>query len=190
MKKHNTREQWLKAAVEILRPWYKVHEKLPKIIEPIVSWPKGSNVAIGQYFPKKWTVGEKVNYIAISPVLNDPLKVLDVLVHEMVHALDVTKNHGPEFKKVALALGLEGPMRATSASDELVEKLKPIAKKLGDYPHTQMVNLKEEKKSSKKTCVRYRSPADPKYSVWVSVKQAELVGPPICPISKKLMEEV
>ena len=42
--------------------------------------------------------------------------------------------HGREFKKIALSLGLKGPMRSAGAGPELKAKLKELLPLLGAYP--------------------------------------------------------
>ncbi len=57
-----------------------------------------------------------MNQIFISPALSDSVAVLDTLMHELIHAVDDCENkHGPVFKKMALKLGLKGPMRSAGA---------------------------------------------------------------------------
>ena len=56
------------------------------------------------------------NQIFVSPALLDPVLVLDTLAHELVHAVDDCEHkHGKEFKKIALSLGMIGPMRSAGA---------------------------------------------------------------------------
>lgn len=187
---HPTREAWLKAAVELLSPKVLQHGDLPKQLQILVSWPKGfgKNV-IGQHFPEAWTQNIS-NYITISPTLLDVDIVLATLLHELIHALNVDKAHGPLFKKVALAVGLEGKMRATVAGAALKKELAVMAKQLGAYPHVRMVDLKKPKGTATKNMVRFVSPVNPKYACWVTPVQFELHGAPICPECKKPMKEV
>ncbi len=80
-----------------------------------------------------------MNQIFISPALSDSVAVLDTLMHELIHAVDDCENkHGPVFKKMALKLGLKGPMRSAGAGPELKVRLKELAKSLGPYPHSKL----------------------------------------------------
>ncbi len=80
-----------------------------------------------------------MNQIFISPALSDRVQVLDTLLHELVHAVDDCQNkHGPVFKKMALKLGMKGPMRSAGAGPELKAKLKQLAEDLGPYPHPRL----------------------------------------------------
>jgi hypothetical protein len=65
--------------------------------------------------------------------------VLATLVHEVVHAVDRNENgHGAPFKKIATKVGLVGKMTATTAGEELEQKIEGWVKKLGDYPHAKL----------------------------------------------------
>ncbi len=184
---HIARELWLQAAVTKLRPRYAAHGKLPATIHAIVSWPRGSKTAIGQFFGTTWVTNKKDTYIAVSPAVKEPVEVLAILVHELIHALGIN-GHGADFKKPAQALGLEGKMRATVAGADLIKDLTQVAKLLGPYPHVAMHDAKAPKKKAKtKNSIRCVSPADEKYACWLSPKQFEAHGAPKCPISGKPM---
>ena len=80
-----------------------------------------------------------VNEIFISPVLEDTSRVLDVLIHELIHAVDdCVHGHKGLFKQIALAVGLEGKMTSTVAGEELQKKLKAIIDVVGEYPHSEL----------------------------------------------------
>jgi hypothetical protein len=76
--------------------------------------------------------------VFISPVLDQVAGVQGVLVtlrHELVHAAG-RRGHGREFKALALALGLSGPMTATIAGPELLDFINwTLLRQLGPYPH-------------------------------------------------------
>ncbi len=187
--KHTTRESWLQAAVAEMAKEVETAagSKLPKGLQVLVSWPYRSKTAGGQYFPPSFAKDKKTTYLIVSPSLEED-RVLDVLMHEMVHAvLPDVDGHGGLFKKTGQALGLEGNMRSSRPGKELQVRLTALAKHLGPYPHQQMVEKHSPKKSNAKTIVRLVSPADPSYSCWLSPKQFAEHGAPVCPISGKPM---
>lgn len=187
--KHSTRESWLKAAFLLLAPRFAKHGKLPKKIQVQVSWPKSSSSkVIGECFPVEWSADKSTCNISISPVLDskDPARILDVMLHEMVHAIG-KHGHGPDFKKVATSLGLTGHMKATTATEPLTKELKALAKKLGPYPHVQMKNLKEKKKVATGGPVTLVSPVEEGLTIYISPNRLEEFGAPLCPISNKPM---
>jgi len=103
------------------------------------------------------------------------------LVHELVHAVDDCQHkHGKEFKKIALSLGMKGPMRSAEAGPELKKRLEEMALKLGPYPHGK---LKQSlKKTVRKARARARCP-ECNYEVPM-YKRFLSYGPPLCPAHK------
>jgi hypothetical protein len=82
---------------------------------------------------------DSVNQIFISPALSDTVDLLNTLLNELVHAVDDCENkHGPVFKKMALKLGMKGPMRSAGAGPALRTKLEDIAASLGLYSHSKL----------------------------------------------------
>ena len=123
-------EIWVGEAI-----WIPIHLKVEVRVEGLVeSWPVNDH-----HFPNQ----------------DDSLRVLDVLVHELIHAIDDCQSgHGAPFRRIALAVGLTGKMTATVASPELEEKLKVILEKLGEYPHAkiQAVKKKQSTRMIKHVC--------------------------------------
>ena len=81
---------------------------------------------------------DNVAQIFIVPTFSDSLRVLDVLAHELIHAIKPDAGHGKDFKKIALKIGLQGPMRSTNAGPTLTICLKSIIKRIGKYPHSDL----------------------------------------------------
>ena len=112
-----TREQWLQNAVDMVEPIFKNKGyKIPKI-QVSCGFPSTGNKTkhIGLCWGRSST-SDGVNQLFISPILDEPVQVLDTLIHELVHAIDdCIHHHGPEFKKIATDVGLQGPMREASA---------------------------------------------------------------------------
>jgi len=159
------REEWLtqaaaRLATEVLEPngFTGLHrdEGEPAgwdMVRVITSWPSKSALAskgraIGQCWPPEASEGGFTE-IFISPVLSDPVQVLDVLVHEMVHgALGTKHKHNATFAAAVRAVGLVGKPTATSHADPegeaephqhaLTIKLEQIASELGEYPHRKL----------------------------------------------------
>ena len=185
---YSLREAWLLAGVELLRPLFASKRHILPICQVSVGFASTGNRAghIGQC----WSTGSsdgKVNQIFISPALVDAVAVLDTLVHELVHAVDDCQHkHGKEFKKIALSLGLKGPMRSAGAGADLLPKLQALAQQLGPYPHAQL------HVPSKRLVIRNRPRAQCKtcgYQVPM-LKKFLAFGPPICPQDKVEMEAI
>lgn len=149
---HNSRESWLLAAAEEFRPWFKDHgHDYPEKLR--VSCGMAGGRIGGKRIGECWTdecSADKAREIFISPVLDEPTRVLDVLLHEIVHAvLPFEVKHGPQFAKLAMSLGLTGKMTATVATPELHEKLVAIVNELGPYPHAALCPTLKEKQTTR-----------------------------------------
>ena len=189
MSKHLTREGWLLAAVESLRPLFKQHgHAVPTDIQVSCGFASTGlrSHHIGQCWSRK-SSGNGTNQIFISPVLHDAVEVLDTLTHELVHAVDDCQHkHGKEFKKIALSLGMKGPMRSADAGPELRQKLQALARTLGPYPHGPL------KVSHRKVSHPPRPSAkcpDCGYQVPM-YKKFLAYGPPLCPKHKTEMTPI
>lgn len=152
-----TREAWLHAAIDALRPRFaEVGLPLPAKVHVSVGFGYGakreSAVVLGQCWARRASE-DGVNHIFISPELDDTARVLDVLMHELIHAADdCAHGHRGAFAEAATRLGLEGPMTATTASVTLAAEMITLADSLGDYPHGRLAASK----------VPARTPVDPK----------------------------
>lgn len=190
---HETREQWLVAAVELIRErvFTAKHHKLPTI-RVSVGWPRRAREAtIGQCFVSKVSA-DKSSQIFISPKLGNVVAsqgVLATLVHEMVHAIDDCENgHKARFKAIATEVGLEGKMTATHAGDQLIETLKEIAKDLGTYPHST-INIEDQPKVQKTYMLKVVSPHEPDYKLRMTQKMIDEYGLPKDPWGNEMEVE-
>jgi hypothetical protein len=105
-----------------------------------VGWPKHSRggKAVAQCFTREASTDGR-NEIFVTPEIDDPVRVMDAVAHELIHAVDdCASGHRNFFAAVARAIGLEGPLTATEAGPELAGKLSEIAGLLGGFPHHRM----------------------------------------------------
>ena len=143
--KYATREEWLNAAKGLLHGLFNQHgATIPDNIRISCGFPFGrrgitSLNAIGQAWPASLSTGNVIE-LFISPVLDDAMRVLDVLAHECVHAaVGNNKGHGPVFKHLAVAIGLTGQMTATVAGPAFKAWATEALDKLGPYPHHKLI---------------------------------------------------
>jgi len=140
---HSTREQWLNAAVEEVRPFFAAYgHTLPQAIRVTCGFPSSAkrSGAIGECWSDKASKDGAVE-IMISPVLDAPSRVFDVLVHELCHSAPSCMNHGATFAKIATAMLLipaASSWKATVASPAFDARYAKIIASLGLYPHAQL----------------------------------------------------
>jgi len=138
----DTREGWLKQAGLILRNQLVKGQaglELPNY-HVSVGFPRGSRGrqrAIGQCWSGAAAKDGHAN-IFVCPTQGDAVRVLDILLHELLHAATPGAGHKGAFVKAAKAVGLLKPWTATTAGEVLREQLVRIAAQLGPYPHGAM----------------------------------------------------
>jgi hypothetical protein len=184
-----TRELWLQNAVDLVSPIFKNKGYTIPKVQVSCGFPSTGNKSkhVGQCWGKSST-NDGTNQLFISPVLDESVQVLDTLVHELVHAVDdCLHHHGPEFKKIATDVGLQGLMREASAGPWLLEQLTSISRQLGKYPHSK-INLSHS--SSKKTGPRPRAKCKKCGYEVTPLKKWLHMGPPLCPKHTTEMEPI
>lgn len=177
------REAWLTELVLRLSPLLEQQgKKMPKF-RVSCGWPstraKARNGArIGEcWMPEASADG--TNEIFITPVLGDPVRIADVVLHEMAHAaLPPGVGHKAPFAKLAKTLGLEGKPTSTEAGDKLKIKLKEITDELGEYPHAAIDISGRPKQPTRLLKV---SCPECGYVIRVTLKWIDEAGYPICP---------
>jgi hypothetical protein len=192
--KFSTREEWLVAAVAKLTPLFEAIGETVPAVRVSVGWPGGrgsKNAVIGQCWATSAS-SDKVAQLFISPVLDDAVRVLDVLTHELVHAVDDCQSgHKGRFTKVAKALGLTGKMTATVAGDELKSVLVVFAADLGAYPHAALAGGQgaEGPKKQGTRMLKTECAEGSGYIVRMTRTWLDTYGAPLCPCHKEVMLE-
>lgn len=134
-----TREQWLNTALhKHIAPFLAQHGAIvPADCRVSIGFPGGGSARkrIGECWPRARSKNG-VNEIFINPVLDDRSRLLDILVHEAIHAADDCKSgHKGFFRRVAVAIGLTGKMTATVAGPELQARIGRWIVALPDLTH-------------------------------------------------------
>ena len=116
--------------------------------------------------------------IMIVPSIADSSRVADILIHELCHAVvGIAEGHGKVFKQCAVAVGLEGKMTSTIASEGLKAKIAEWVQVLGEYPHAPLMQSNIKKQSTRMIkCVCLACD----YQVYTSNKWIE-IAMPTCP---------
>ena len=192
--KFETREEWLMAVVEELRPLFKqAGTPLPaaKLMRFTVSFPwQGARASIiGQHFPVSMSK-DGTHEMLVHPKMDDPYQVVGTVCHELVHAAcPPDAKHGPLFKKLGKAVGLVGKPKFMGNGPEFDKAVTdPLLKKLGAYPHAGFdVHGKNGVKKQSTRLLKCECP-DCGYLARVSAKWIDDVGPPVCPTDGVPME--
>ena len=156
---HATREDWLKVGVEELRPVFQALGKpIPAKVRVACGFPLNAkrSRAIGECHPVA-NSGDNAVEIFISPELDKPLEVFEVLVHELCHATAGAMNHGVVFQKVAAQMHLEpcNPAKKTNAwgstrgTAQFAPTFQLIIDSLGIYPHAKLDFSTRKKQSTR-----------------------------------------
>ena len=187
---HETRESWLNAATALLTERFKSEGLTPlgsvRVGVGFTGMGKKSN-RIGETWASEASA-DSTREIIISTVLDTPRDVLGTLAHELIHAsLPPDAKHGPEFKRIALAIGLEGKMTATTIGPMLADILDWMAEDLGTYPHARLtVSLGGPKKQTVRMLKVACEPCE--YVVRMSRTTLDL-GAPLCGVCQEPMHE-
>lgn len=191
MNKHTNREAWLNAAVAELAVLFKNEGWDVPDVRVSVGWPHGGRKnTIGQCFPGG-LAADGIGQVFISPILSDSVRILDVLLHELVHAINHAEGHsghGKPFSTIAKKMGLTGKMTATEASPELKAILTEMAAGLGDFPHAALGSAPRAAKSRSGKSIKLACAAGQDYIVSISKSRLEEWGAPKCPCCDSEME--
>lgn len=178
-----TREEWLTSAKDlIIEKIFKPNElEFPPLVKISCGLCPGKSIGICVY-PEQ--ADDNCIHIFISPELgkDDVTTILATICHELVHAHCMGQGyeckHGAPFSKLIRVIGLDGPPKATFASEgsELHATLSSLAVELGPYPHAPL--RKKEPKKRQSEMITYVSPTDPEYTVKLKFSQAYEKKPP------------
>jgi len=194
------REAWLVKAVDALRPLFaeidvthdgEVVDTTIPTIRISVGFPGGGSAKkrIGECWAPAAATDE-VSQLFVSPILDDAARVLDVLAHELIHAIDRCESgHKGKFTKIAKALGLSGKMTATVVEEgsDLKAKLDAIVAEIGPYPHAALSLGGATSGPKKQTTrmIKVECPADG-YTIRTAQKWIDL-GLPTCPCGEEMI---
>jgi hypothetical protein len=179
-----TREEYLIKASEHIKDIVFTNYTIPKFkISTGFTGTKKGLKAIGSCWRAEASE-DNVAQIFISPVIDDTIEVLGVLIHEIIHAIYPDSGHKGLFRKAALDVGLEGKMTATTVGAELKERLNALVENIGLYPHAK---LNPSQSGIKKQGTRLlKCACDCGYNVRITKQWIE-IALPICPLCKDEM---
>lgn len=137
------RETWLETAVEHVSLILKDRAEVTvPSVRVAAGWPsRGGTSTKKRVLGECWrpsVAADSVSQIYLNPMMDDPIQILGVLTHELIHAVHPEAKHRGPFVSTAKAVGLTGPWTATSVGVELEPLLKRISEELGVYPHSKL----------------------------------------------------
>jgi hypothetical protein len=144
----NLREQWLNNAVTSVRGIFHANGfPIPDHVRVSCGFPLSRARSlyrnVGVHFAPELS-DDATHQIFISPVLDDSVEVLGVLMHELSHAVTGSE-HGTLFKHCVRKVWLEGKLTQTKVGSQFRENFAPILESLGVYPHAKL-NLENNSK--------------------------------------------
>lgn len=149
-----TREEWLiKLAKKLEILFQENGAKLPKYRVtcgfPSAGGLSARNRSIGQCWSPSASADQTTEMI-IGITQDDSMKVAGVLAHEMIHAaVGLECGHRGSFRKLALAIGLEGKMTKTTESEAFKQRVQPMLDDLGPYPHAKIDATNRKKQGTR-----------------------------------------
>lgn len=183
------RESWLEAAIIALdKKFFNANGyDLPEKLQVSCGFPRASSgKAIGQCWnPSSST--NKTTHMFICPSIAEPIQVLAILLHEMIHAAVGTEaGHRGPFRKLVKEFGLAGKMTATFVEEggELWDTLCVMRDRLGVYPHAAMI--KQRKAAIGTGWIRMRSVTEATYTLTISAKSLDEYGNPVDPWGEEM----
>lgn len=178
-----TREKWLNTAARELEPIFNAAGyELPNFRVSIGFTSMGRrSKRIGECWAD--SASEDGHFeIFLRPSLPNSQDIMAVLTHELVHAaVGLEAKHGPKFKRCALAVGLEGKMTATVASNAFKLRLNDIIARIGDIPHAPLNDGASSAKPKQSTRLIKCECPNCGYTVRTTKKWIDSAGAPFCP---------
>jgi hypothetical protein len=178
------REDWLSAAVSELRPIFDaIGAPLPANVRVTCGFPSNAkrSGAIGECWADTASADQTFE-VLISPVLDEPMRVFETLVHELCHSTAGAMNHGINFQKVAAAMHLEPTgakgWKATTRSVKFGAEFFDLVQSLGPYPHAALTMSNRKVQTTRMLKAVCPSCG---YTVRLTQKWADL-GLPSCPV--------
>lgn len=188
---HETRESWLNAVAQGMAPLFEALDApLPDRVRVAIGFTSrgAKGKAIGECWDNRLSADGHFE-IFIRPDLAHapdamPAQIAAILAHELVHAaVGIAAGHGRAFKRIAVGLGLVGPMRATTPGDAFLSAIAPILSAAGPLPHARLDTGGETTRPKKQAARMLKCEcATCGYTVRTARKWLEKAGAPLCPV--------
>lgn len=87
--------------------------------------------------------------LLVSPTIDSPRRVLDILAHEKIHSYMPGEGHNKNFAAVATLIGLAGKPTATVAGEAFTQWADEMLPMLGHYPHGRVTLTGRKKQGTR-----------------------------------------
>jgi hypothetical protein len=154
------REEWLIKMVKKCIPLFESKGFKVPPVQVTMSFPHTGNRSkrIGECWSPK-AAADNLHHILITLEIDDSLKILGVLVHELCHAVvGIDAGHGSKFRRCAISVGLKGQMRSTEEEDWLIELFKSWVDEHGEIPHGKLTMAKSPRKKQATQMLKFGCP--------------------------------
>lgn len=186
----DNRESWLNRVAVGMAPLFEgLGAPLPSRVRVAIGFTSrgAKGKAIGECWDNRCS-GDGHFEIFIRPDLAHapdamPAQIAAILAHELVHAaVGIAAGHGKAFKRIAVGLGLVGPMRATTPGVGFLSAVAPILAAAGPLPHARLDTGGETTRPKKQATRMLKCEcATCGYTVRTARKWLESAGAPLCP---------
>lgn len=174
------REVWLVKAANAMRAsWRDVGVLVPADVRVTCGFPGGGSPRkrIGECWPRERSAA-KINEVFINPVLSDTFKVLDVLGHELLHAVDDCESqHRAVFTRNSKLVGYTGGKHSKVESERAKLLIDIITRQLGPYPHKEVLI---ERKARNEKHGLHKLECGCGNVAYMTAKKIEEYGFPVC----------
>lgn len=187
----DNRESWLNRVAIGMAPLFEaLGAPLPSRVRVAIGFTSrgAKGKAIGECWDNRRS-GDGQFEIFIRPDLAHapdamPAQIAAILAHELVHAaVGIAAGHGRAFKRVAVGLGLVGPMRATTPGASFLAAIAPILATAGPLPHARLDTDGETTRPKKQAARMLKCEcATCGYTARTARKWLETAGAPLCPV--------
>lgn len=135
-----TREAWMLRAVDAMRSWMPPEVSAP-LVRISIGWPggRGSKKNVRGQCWAPGAVADGIPAIFVSPDQDEPITILGIILHEMIHAAGAA-GHRSAFAKIAGPVGFLPPWTSSEhKSPFLADRLAKLYHgTMGAFPHARV----------------------------------------------------
>ena len=156
------REEWLMNAVEGMRATFEARTGLtiPTVRIGVGFLTGGVRSSAGGQCFKRALSADGVNEIIVLVTVCDPVTVLSILGHELIHAaLDNADGHTKKFLAAFKAMGYTGTAKSHAVTDQLQTDYETLSAALGAYPGDEGLAFEMKKRKQTTRMVGLACPA-------------------------------